>query len=53
MFDKYNDYLPEFISIHALTRSATTANEAGSGFIQNFNPRTHEECDGGFLQDTN
>ena len=38
--DKYTK-----ISIHALTRSATTAINAGMDKKRNFNPRTHEECD--------
>ena len=45
MFDKYNDYLPEFISIHALTRSATDVSLTYNAVEVDFNPRTHEECD--------
>ncbi len=40
-----NDFLDELISIHALTRSATGLRRAGGGAGNDFNPRTHEECD--------
>ena len=33
------------ISIHALTGSATLALDTGVKLIDNFNPRTHGECD--------
>ena len=33
------------ISIHALARSATTVRNAVFTGLQNFNPRTREECD--------
>ena len=36
----------DFISIHALTRSATSAKINYCPMCGNFNPRTHEECDG-------
>ncbi len=34
------------ISIHALTRSATPINSFSSWSFDDFNPRTHKECDG-------
>ena len=34
-----------FISIHALTKSATSLNLESKIQQQNFNPRTHKECD--------
>ncbi|CZQ88102.1 Hypothetical protein TR210_672 [Trichococcus ilyis] len=37
--------LPVIISIHALTRSATTAGNSRTTQSKYFNPRTHEECD--------
>ena len=35
----------EEISIHALTRSATKYQQQRCGYLDDFNPRTHEECD--------
>ena len=35
----------DFISIHALTKSATAASIRDSIHYLNFNPRTHKECD--------
>ena len=35
-----------YVSIHAPTRGATTANYAANGIVQGFNPRTHTGCDG-------
>ena len=34
-----------YVSIHALTRSATELTILASRFLIRFNPRTHEECD--------
>ena len=40
---KYSDN--DFISIHALTRSATFNRHPSRRYRHDFNPRTHEECD--------
>ena len=44
---KYSDN--DFISIHALTRSATFNRHPSRRYRHDFNPRTHEECDHNFI----
>ena len=47
LFDpRYNP----FVSIHALTRSATVCPMLWQPFLVCFNPRTHEECDPSLLR---
>ena len=41
---------PDWISIHALTRSATFMTTSEKAKMLDFNPRTHEECD--YMQKT-
>ena len=40
-----SDFLTEKVSIHALTRSATSVDTSFQYRTARFNPRTHEECD--------
>ena len=43
--DGYKTTDPAIISIHALTRSATSLYPSETVLDLDFNPRTHEECD--------